>query len=520
MKRKMGWLIEIALVCVILYLIDRYFMNYWKRRGFPQENGSFMVGNIGPLITVSKSVQDLFGKIYTKNKHHRFVGFYEFYRPSLLIIDTELIQNIMIRDFNNFHDHGPSFDEVFDPLVANLFSLTGQKWRDMRVTLSPSFTSGKLRNMFPHIKKCASMMSAYIEKNMVNGEYKCDAKDLFSRYQINIISSVAFGVENDSINDRNHSFYTNGIDFFKPTPRNILRFLLFQYMPSGMKLFGITFAPKHVGKFFMNLVAEIVDYREKYKITRNDFMDLMIKLKNDGYIPPDKTVDDENEKTEATIDGRNKKLTFNEIAAQAFVFFLAAFETAGSAVTFCLFELARNPKIQQKVHEEIDKVLNSQEVTYDSVKSLKYLECCILEALRKYSPVPLLSRYCTADYKIPNTDLVIAKGTVLQIPAFALQRDPSVYENPLEFRPERFIDSLTGNAKVKGLTFLSFGDGPRHCIGMRMAKLNLKLGLLQLLTKFRFELVDKKLYDNEIELDIRQFPTTPAGILWLKATAR
>lgn len=516
----MGWLIEIALILVILYLIDRFFMNYWKRRGFPQENGSFLVGNIGPLITVSKSVHDLFGKMYLKNKGQKFVGFYEFYRPSLLITDTELIQNIMIRDFNHFHDHGIAFDEEFDPLIANLFSLTGQKWRDMRVTLSPSFTSGKLRNMFPHIKNCANMMSDFIEKNMINGEYKCDVKDLFSRYQINIISSVAFGIENDCINDRDHSFYTNGIDFFKPTPRNIFRFLLFQYMPSAMKYFRIKFAPDNVDKFFMNLVREIIDYREKNKVTRNDFMDLMIKLKNDGYIPPDKNDNDENEKGDETIDGRNKKLTMNEISAQAFVFFLAAFETAGSAVTFCLFELAKNPEIQQKVHEEIDKSMNTEEVTYDSVKSLKYLECCILEALRKYPPVPLLSRYCTADYKIPKTDSVIAKGTVLQIPAYALQRDPDVYENPLEFQPERFIDSPTGNAKVKGLTFLSFGDGPRHCIGMRMAKLNLKLGLLQLLTKFRFELVDRKLYDNEIEIDIKQFPTTPRGILWLKATAR
>lgn len=516
----MGLLIEFALILFVLYLIDRYFRNVWLRRGFPQLKSTFLVGNIGPILSVKESVHDLFNKYYLRNKHTRFVGYYEFYRPSLLITDTELAHSIMIKDFNNFHDHNPPFDLEFDPMIGNLFAITGQKWRDLRVSLSPTFTSGKLKKMFPHVEKCAISMADFIKKNLSNGEYNCDFKDLFSRFNINIIASVAFGIENDCINDRDHSFYIKSQEFFAPKPRNLIRNFFFSFFPQGMKLFKIKFAPKSVEDFFLNLVREIIQYRESNKTIRNDFMDLLIKLKNQGYIPADDDNDDEEEDKSKNIDGKMRKLTFNEVAAQAFVFFLAAFETTSSAATFCLFELAKNPKIQEKVHKEIDKVISKQEITYDAIKSLKYLECCVLESLRKYAAVPLLSRYCTADYKIPKSDLVIPKGTALQIPAFQMHRDPDIYDNPLEFRPERFLNSPTGNPKVQGLTYFAFGDGPRHCIGMRMAKLNLSLGLTHLLSKFKFELVDEKLYHQEIELDIKQFPTMPNGRLLIKAIAR
>jgi cytochrome P450 family 6 len=150
----MELLIEIALFLILLYLLDRYLMSFWYRNGFPQENTTFLFGNVLPLLTQRESIHEHFEKRYRENKHRKFVGFYNFYHPALLIIDPELIQNIMISDFNNFHDHHVPMDYENDPMLGNLFSLTGEKWRDLRVTLSPTFTSGKLKKMFPLIKDC------------------------------------------------------------------------------------------------------------------------------------------------------------------------------------------------------------------------------------------------------------------------------------------------------------------------------------------------------------------------------
>ena len=92
---------------------------------------------------------------------------------------------------------------------------------------------------------------------------------------------------------------------------------------------------------------------------------------------------------------------------------------------------------------------------------MKFLECCIDEALRKYPIVPSLSRECSKDHTFPGTKWTIEKGTSVFIPVLGFHRDPEIYENPMEFRPSRFLDSPTGNGKSNGVFYLPFGDGPR-----------------------------------------------------------
>jgi len=147
-------------------------------------------------------------------------------------------------------------------------------------------------------------------------------------------------------------------------------------------------------------------------------------------------------------------------------FFSSGFETSTATMSFCLFELCRRPDIQKKIQDELDNVFgvktNFDDVTYEMFNNLKYLECCINETLRLYPPLAILFRTCTKNYKMPDTDLIIEKGTSVYIPAIAIQRDSNIFENPLEFTPERFMDSSTGNGKANGGFYLPFGDGPRY----------------------------------------------------------
>lgn len=128
-------------------------------------------------------------------------------------------------------------------------------------------------------------------------------------------------------------------------------------------------------------------------------------------------------------------------------------------MNFCLIELCKNPKLQQKVQHELDTIVKDGEITYENLNQLKYLEYCIDETLRKYPIVPMLNRVCTYDYKFSNTNFEIEKGTQVFIPVLGLHRDPKIFENPLEFRPERFINSPNGS-DAEGLFYLPFGDGP------------------------------------------------------------
>jgi cytochrome P450 family 6 len=139
------------------------------------------------------------------------------------------------------------------------------------------------------------------------------------------------------------------------------------------------------------------------------------------------------------------------------------FETSSSTMSLCLFELSRNPEVKKKVHEEIDSVLAAHdgEISYDSINDMKYLDCCVDEALRLYPILPMLFRTITKDYKIPNSDTIVEKGTPVYWSIMGIQRDPNIFENPMEFRPERFLNSSNGSGTAKGLFYMPFGDGPR-----------------------------------------------------------
>lgn len=87
-----------------------------------------------------------------------------------------------------------------------------------------------------------------------------------------------------------------------------------------------------------------------------------------------------------------------------------------------------------------------------------------IETLRKYPPAPMLSRRCEHPYKLPGSDVELAKGMRVVIPIYAIHHDPKHYPEPASFRPERFTDEE--KRARHPYTFLSFGEGPRNCIGM------------------------------------------------------
>jgi cytochrome P450 family 6 len=459
--------IVISFIATIIYLINKYFHSYWTRRNVFQVEPTFLVGNIGRLLTLKAQMGDIFNDIYNKYKNKPFLGGYLMYKPMLIVQDPVLFQDVMIREFTTFHDRPTPGDAAENfPLVGNLFNLRGQKWRDIRIKLSPTFTSGKLKAMFPIMRDCCIVLQDYVEKNIKNGTKDFDFKDLLARLTINNISSVAFGVENDCINEPDNIFRKMGLKMFEPSLFNGVINTLAFFTPDLFTKLKINPFKADITEFVYSLVNQTVDYREKNNYQRNDFMQLLIELKNKGYVSADKKDEHEVEwKSEANGDGKYTKLTIDELAAQAFIFFGAGFETSSSTMSFCLFELARNKDVQQKVQEEIDRVMKTagpEGMTYDLLNEMKYLDCCVDETLRKYPLVPVLFRISTKDYKIPDTDVIIEKDTSVFIPLMGMQRDPNIYENPLQFKPERFIDSPTGNPKISaGIVYAPFGDGPR-----------------------------------------------------------
>lgn len=461
----MVFAILVGLAVVLAYFTNRYLLSYWSKLGFAELNPKPFFGDAFPMFRMKSSMGEVFQSLYNQHKEKRLLGFYFTYRPTLIVTDPLLVQDIMIRDFTSFHDRPLPVDEVNDPLSGHLFNISGQKWRDLRVKLSPTFTSGKLKGMFSIIKDCGQVLEDYLVKNVKSGQNVFEFRDLMARFNTNIISSVAFGIENDCINEPDHIFRRMGEKIFETSFINGVKGIISFLGPKTFHRLKLKITSSDIEEFIFSIVKQTVDHREKNNVSRNDFMQLLIQLKNQGFVSVDKGEKDENEKKSGDI----KKMNINELAAQAFVFFAAGFETSSSTMSFCLFELARRPDLQKKAQAEVDRILkkagNDEGITYDMLSEMKYLESCIDETLRKYPIVPVHFREATRDYKVADSDLVIPKGTSVFIPVLGFQRDPDIYDNPLEFKPERFLESSHGGGKVNGLFYTPFGDGPRNCIG-------------------------------------------------------
>lgn len=187
---------------------------------------------------------------------------------------------------------------------------------------------------------------------------------------------------------------------------------------------------------------------------------------------------------------------------------------------FCLYELARNQDVQSRVQNEIDEVLaqHKGDVTYESINDMKLLEMCIDETLRMYPPVFNLIRECTKDWKLPGTDVSIEKGVTVTIPVFALQRDAKYYPNPAQFQPERFSSQNSAGKSFVDRPYMPFGEGPRVCIGQRLGKMQVKVGLVLLLQNYKFNLSGNTLHPLKISPQSILF--APVGGLELKVTRR
>ncbi|PSN44032.1 putative cytochrome P450 6a14 [Blattella germanica] len=507
---EVSWLLLLvsfsAGALAILYIYFQRVYKYWASKDVKYLQPIFPFGNCKNLILMQKSMGDVYEEHYASLIDNKFGGIYLLNRPQLIVRDPDLIRTILVKDFEYFHDHGFIHDETIDPLSGNLFMLEGEKWRNMRTKLSPTFTSGKMKIMFHTMAECGVELADYLKVPAKNQEM-FEIKDVMAKYTTDVIASCAFGIKCNCLKNPDAEFRQWGRRLTELSLGTIVVNILYITVPKIAIKMKIPSMPKDTTAFFRGLVHDTVRYREKNFITRKDFLQLLIQLKNQGY------VDGPDELTNTT-----NGITMDEMAAQVFVFFVAGFETSSTTMSFCLYELALNHKIQTRLRIEIDTVLAKYDgkVTYEAIQEMTYLDKVISETLRKYPPVSFLARVCTKNYKIPDTNVTIDKDTEIVIPTQALHYDPLYYYDPQKFDPERFNEKVKN--KRHNYVYLPFGEGPRLCIGMRFGLMQTKIGLVSLLTNYEFHICHKTVIP--LVKDPKQFITTSKGGIWLKIEKR
>ncbi|CAF1197307.1 unnamed protein product [Adineta steineri] len=325
-----------------------------------------------------------------------------------------------------------------------------------------------------------------------NGEI--DLKELYGDYTMNVIAKCAFATKPNNI------FVQNATKLFTfPFWRKFLDYAVPMWLLDSLKF---TVLPSDAMDFFRSITVDLIHQRLKSS-EHHDFLELLMNAKklgsneiSDSIKDIDnaffrKQTDDErnlNHNALASVQFHtgNKTLDEDEILAQSVLFFSVGFETSSQLLAYCTYCLSLNPLCQEQLHYEIEQTLNSNqnELDYNTVSKMTYLDAVLSETLRLYNPVLRMERQASEDYILGNTGIVIRKGMIVGIPVWALHHDPQYYPEPYVFKPERF--SAENRERIVPYTYLPFGAGPRNCIGTRFALLETKIALIKALSKYRF----------------------------------
>jgi cytochrome P450 family 6 len=280
----------------VIYIYFKWSFTYWKKRNVPYIEPIFPFGNFTDMALKRKSLVDVCSDIYNRLEGHKYGGTYIFTIPQFLVRDPDFIKDVLVKDFSSFHDHGVFMNEEIEPLSGSLFNLAGEKWRKLRFKLTPTFTSGKMKMMFQRFLECGQVLQNCLEYVGETGD-EIEMKDILARFSTDIISSCAFGIECNCLKNEDAEFRKWGRKIFEPSLKRLVIGLLSGIAPVVLETLKLSSMDSDVSKYFRNLVQETVEYRDKNNVKRNDFLQLLIQLKNKGSLDDEQKTENQNNET-------------------------------------------------------------------------------------------------------------------------------------------------------------------------------------------------------------------------------
>lgn len=196
----------------------------------------------------------------------------------------------------------------------------------------------------------------------------------------------------------------------------------------------------------------------------------------------------------------------DEIARSLVDLIIAAADTTSNSLQWMLYSLAKYPNVQMKILTEVETI---DESLQDIRQSTPYLNAFIKEVSRLYPTAPFLAR--TLDYEISLGDYRVPAGVPIVFSLYTTSRMEQYFEDPLAFKPERWLRESNLNTRAHAYASLPFGVGARMCIGRRMADLETSLLLASLVLKYQIHLANEN-DDINIKLKMILGPDKPIDL--------
>ncbi|XP_074039128.1 cytochrome P450 9e2 [Leptinotarsa decemlineata] len=509
-------------VLVLTYIYFNLYrpLCYWQNLGVKQDNPLTLLKKL--LLTfynvIFKREDPLEAVInrYDKFPGSRYYGIYEMTSPGLMVKDADLVTQMLVTDYVHFNDHRVLIHDDLDPLFTKcIFALKGEEWQKVRKTVTPSYTSSKMKGLFSTMNEYSERLAKHFLSRKED-VLRIEMRDTTTRFCNDSSAKMSFGINVDSFAEPNNEFWQmchKAVDTIsKP---KVLSFNVYLLAPKLVKFLKMKIVDWDADSFFRQIISDTMKIREKERengILGADLIHLLLEGRKRAKMNKDKETN-----VKSTYKNYNADWSNMDIIAQAFFFHFASCAPAPTLLSFMGYELAVNPDVQEKVREEIretDEICGGK-LTYEVLNRMKYIDMVVQESMRKWPSVIEVDRICSKDYVIQpvlpeEKPVLVKRGSRVIVPIYSLHHDPQFFPEPERFIPERFSDE--NKHKIKPNTFTPFGFGSRTCMGSKYSILQAKLMYYHILSHFEIVPVEK----TKVPLEVAKIPRLNAeGGLWV-----
>ena len=308
-----------------------------------------------------------------------------------------------------------------------------------------------MKIMLKFVKHVAGDLTKELGTKVDEGK-EFELKDVYGKFSLDSLASAAFGVDAESFANNKSVFVKNASRMFTNTQLDTVLFSL-KLIPgikSLCKFFKINIFKPKATKFVVDVIMQTIKTRRQTNERKNDMIDLMMdcikeeskSVENEDQHEVDMKTKDQYEGDMKFVHNDNKKqLDEMAIIATAMIFLVAGYDTTGTLLSYLSYEMFKNPEIQEKLQEEVDKTFeysNGQFPDYKTIQGLPYLDMVIHETLRFHTSVGFNTRSCNEDYHIPGTDITVKKNDMLSFIPQGMHKNAEFYSHPDKFYPEHF----------------------------------------------------------------------------------
>jgi cytochrome P450 len=380
-----------------------------------------------------------------------------FLPPFVLINSRENIEHVLNNRFDNYIK-GPLLETRLLPMFGHgIFNTDGDNWHMQRKVGARIFTTRVFKKLFETVFLDNIHTLNFILENSIKNEKIVDIFDLMLRYFLDSFAKIAFSAKLDCLSDSPLPF---AVAFDKSQTKLMKRFLTPFYKLTEY------FDP-HIKKdfeFVRNFGRELIRERRANpkQEQEQDLLQLFMDYSQDGV-----------------------QLTEEQLIDQVINFIIAGRDTTAQAVSWAIYELSDKPDIVKKMREEIKETCGESDFTYENVKNMTFIHSVFMETLRLHPSVPCEMKYTVEDDVLPDGCL-ITKGASIVWSTYAFGRSKLVWNDPLLFFPERWLDKQYSQYEAP-----FFNGGPRICLGKTLAELQGVFVLAYLVNRFDFNVLNR-----------------------------